>query len=207
MAVQEDVKRGELPREGQNGPSGDDGPEAAPRPESAARIESQARPEATTEQEPQARPSNFAQADEEVGHEVAPVGVASPTQLGTKRFVYAAYFAGAIGIAFIVSKVIDLAWLKLQTYKPAVGEPRDDIVMVLAGIVGAGAALYYWYRTRARELAEQVAAEMSKVTWPARSEVTNGTLVVIVTTVVATVFFALMDKFWGFITNLVYGGT
>jgi hypothetical protein len=24
---------------------------------------------------------------------------------------------------------------------------------------------------------------------------------------VSTVFFALMDKFWGFVTNLVYGGT
>ena len=54
---------------------------------------------------------------------------------------------------------------------------------------------------------EEVAAEMSKVTWPDRTEVTNGTVVVIVTTIVSTVFFALMDKFWGFVTNLVYGGT
>ena len=69
-----------------------------------------------------------------------------------------------------------------------------------------GAALYYWYRTRARQLAEEVATEMSKVTWPSRTEVTNGTFVVIVTTIVSTVFFALMDKFWGFVTNLVYGG-
>ena len=61
--------------------------------------------------------------------------------------------------------------------------------------------------TRARELAEEVAAEMSKVTWPDRTEVTNGTFVVIVTTLVSTVFFALMDRFWGFVTNLVYGGT
>ena len=130
-----------------------------------------------------------------------------PGQLGTRRFVYAGYFAGAIGIAFVVSKAIDLAWLKLQTYKPAIGDPRDEIVMPLAALVGGGAALYYWYRTRARELAEQVATEMSRVTWPSRTEVTNGTFVVIVTTVISTVFFALMDKFWGFVTNLVYGGT
>jgi len=206
MAVQEDVKRGEAPREGQNGPSEDDGPEAAARPEAAGPIEPESADSATG-QEPHARQDNLAQAHDEQGHEVAPVGAVSPTQLGTKRFVYAAYFAGAIGIAFIVSKVIDLAWLKLQSYKPAIGEPRDDIVMVLAGVFGAGTAIYYWYRTRARELAEQVAAEMSKVAWPTRTEVTNGTLVVIVTTIVSTVFFALMDKFWGFITNLVYGGT
>jgi preprotein translocase SecE subunit len=133
--------------------------------------------------------------------------VASPTQLGTKRFVYAGYFGGAIGMAFVVSKLFDFAWLKFQSYKPSIGDPREDIVMPLAGLVGLGVALYCWYRTRARELAEQVAAEMARVTWPGRTEVTNGTFVVIVTTVISTVFFALMDKFWGFVTNLVYGGT
>ena len=103
--------------------------------------------------------------------------------------------------------MLDAGWLKLQNYKPVIGDPRDEVIMPLSGLIGAGAAVYYWYRTRARQLAEEVAAEMSKVTWPSRTEVTNGTVVVIVTTLVSTVFFALMDKFWGFITNLVYGGT
>jgi preprotein translocase subunit SecE len=146
--------------------------------------------------------------DEESAEPVAePTGVASPTQLGAKRWVYAAYFAGAIAIAFLMSKVIGFAWYKLQSYKPAIGEPRDEIVMPVSALIGALAAVYYWYRTRARELAEEVAAEMAKVTWPSRDEVTNGTFVVIVTTIVSTVFFALMDKFWGFLTNLVYGGS
>jgi len=35
--------------------------------------------------------------------------------------------------------------------------------------------------------------------------VVNGTFVVIVTTLIATSFFALMDRFWSFVTNLVYG--
>src|SRR5258708_29319 len=134
-------------------------------------------------------------------------GAVSPTQLGARRFVFAAYFAGAIAIAFLASKVIDFAWLKLQSWKPVLGEPHDEIVMPISALLGALVALYYWNRTRARQLAEEVAAEMSKVTWPTRTEVTNGTVVVIVTTIVSTVFFALMDKFWGFITNLVYGGT
>jgi preprotein translocase subunit SecE len=141
---------------------------------------------------------------DDLEHDVSPV---APTQLGAKRWVYAAYFAAGIAIAFLMSKVLDAAWLKLQNYKPIVGDPRDEVIMPLSGLIGAGAAVYYWYRTRARQLAEEVAAEMSKVTWPSRTEVTNGTVVVIVTTLVSTVFFALMDKFWGFITNLVYGGT
>src|SRR6185312_2753547 len=155
-----------------------------------------------TESSPDELAPAQASPDEGEGHEASPV---APTQLGERRFVYAAYFAGAIAVAFFFSKIIDLAWLKLQSYKPAIGEPRDEIVMPLSGLIGAGTAVYYWFRTRARQLAEEVAAEMSKVTWPSRTEVQNGTVVVIVTTVVSTVFFALMDKFWGFVTNLVYG--
>ncbi len=139
--------------------------------------------------------------------DVAPAGAEAPTQLGTRRFVYAAYFAGAIGIAFLASKITTFVWAKFQGWKPAVGEPLDEIVMPVSALIGALAAVYFWNRTRLRVLAEEVATEMSKVTWPTRTEVTNGTFVVIVTTVVSTIFFALMDKFWGFVTNLVYGST
>jgi len=171
-----------------------------PEDEAQSPAEGEARPE--PEAEAPAAPEG-----DEAAQEAAPVGAASPSQLGTRRFVYAGYFAGAIGIAFLMSKIIEFAWFKLQGYKPAIGEPRDEIVMPLSALIGAGAAAYYWFRTRARQLAEEVANEMSKVTWPTRTEVTNGTFVVIVTTIVSTVFFALMDKFWGFVTNLVYGGS
>jgi preprotein translocase subunit SecE len=146
--------------------------------------------------------------DEEV-HDVAIVGSASPSQMGTRRFVYAGYFAGAVGIAFIMSKVFAFAWHRLQTWKPSLPDPdaNEAYIMVASALVGGGAAIYFWYRTRARRLADEVAKEMAEVKWPSRTEVTNGTFVVIVTTIVSTVFFALMDRFWGFLTNLVYGGS
>src|SRR5581483_9952478 len=97
-------------------------------------------------------------------------GAFTPQQLGTQRFVYAAYFAAAIGIAFVMSKTLDYAWFRLQTYKPAIGEPREEVVMPVSALIGGGTAVYYWFRTRARELAEEVATEMSKVTWPSRTE-------------------------------------
>jgi preprotein translocase subunit SecE len=201
MTVEEDAKReraaeGAPDEESQGGPSSSGATEAV-RPDASGESGDDAAIVRAGESDPTAE---LAEED----HEISPV---APTQLGARRFVYAAYFAGAIGIAFISSKALDFAWLKLQNYQPSIGEPRDEIVMPLAGVIGGGAALYYWYRTRARQLAEEVAAEMSKVTWPSRTEVTNGTVVVIVTTLVSTVFFALMDKFWGFVTNLVYGGT
>jgi preprotein translocase subunit SecE len=149
--------------------------------------------------------SSDEEAEEEEEAEAEGRTAASSTLLGTRRWVYAAYFAGAIGVAFIVEKALSFAWLKASAWKPALGEPRDEILMPVAALCGIAAALYYWNRTRARQLAEEVAGELSKVTWPSRQDVTNSTFVVIVTTVVATVFFALMDRFWGFVTNLVYG--
>ena len=143
-------------------------------------------------------------ADNAPGGEPQHDGVAA-AQLGEKRFVYAAYFGGAITVAFLFSKALHGAWVKLALWKPEFGEPKDEILFLISGLVGAAAALYYWRRTRARQLAEEVAQELSKVTWPSKQEVTSSTTVVIVTTAVATVFFALMDRFWSFVTNFVYG--
>jgi preprotein translocase subunit SecE len=198
MTVEEDAKRERAAREGENAPEETEAPSDASAPDEVH----DAPPDGLALRGSTDVSSASEGSDED--HDVSPV---APTQLGARRFVFAGYFAAGIGIAFITSKALDFGWLKLQTYKPAVGDPRDEIVMPLSALIGAGVAVYYWFRTRARQLAEEVAAEMSKVTWPSRTEVTNGTVVVIVTTLVSTVFFALMDKFWGFITNLVYGGT
>jgi preprotein translocase subunit SecE len=131
---------------------------------------------------------------------------AAPAQLGAKRYVYAGYFAAAIGIAFFLSKIIDLGWTRLQMWKPQyVGEPHGEIIMPLSGAIGVGVAWYYWKQQRTRELAEEVASELAKVTWPTKDEVMSSTAVVIVTTIFSTIFFALMDRFWSFVTNLVYG--
>jgi preprotein translocase subunit SecE len=131
--------------------------------------------------------------------------VVVPTQLGTQRFVFAAYFAGGIAIAFLLSKALSYAWLRLSTYKPTIGEPHDEVVMPIAAIIGALTAVYYYRDQKTRTMAEEVASELGKVSWPSRDEVVNGTFVVIITTLVATTYFALMDRFWGFVTNLVYG--
>lgn len=129
----------------------------------------------------------------------------APTQLGHKRFVYAAYLAGGILIAFVATKLIDLAWLRLEAWKPSFGEPKEEIAAPVSAVIGGLVAWKYWRDQKVRKLAEEVAEELTKVTWPTRKEVTNSTTVVIIATMFATVFFFLMDKFWSFVTNLVYG--
>jgi preprotein translocase subunit SecE len=187
MATEEDTKEKELDDSASPVEGTDDAGADAPSSD-LARVEEEDAPRELTESS---------------GDDDAPI--AAPAQLGFRRFVYAAYFAGGIAIAFFLDRVVEASWGRLAQWKPMLGEPRDEIILPVSALVGVAAAFYYWRRTRARKLAEEVAEELSKVTWPDRNEVTNSTFVVIVATLVSTAFFALMDRFWGFLTNLVYG--
>jgi preprotein translocase subunit SecE len=129
---------------------------------------------------------------------------ATPMQLGYMRFVYAAYMAGAMLVGFLVSKIGHVAWYRLGQWKPEFGEPRDEIVIGIAILVGISVSLYYWRKPESRQYAQEVAEELSKVTWPSRKEVTNSTTVVLFYTLFATVFFALMDQFWKYVTDKIY---
>src|SRR5215207_5726529 len=52
----------------------------------------------------------------------------TPVQLGYQRYVYAAYMAGALIVAFLVAKIGHVAWYRLGQWKPQFGEPVDDIL-------------------------------------------------------------------------------
>jgi len=77
--------------------------------------------------------------------------------------------------------------------------------MVFRRVGRRGDALADLPPARVRDWADEVAIELSRVTWPTREQVTNGTIVVIVASAVAAVYVALLDRFWGFVTTLVYG--
>ncbi len=133
----------------------------------------------------------------------------APVQLGYRRYVYAAYMAGAIAVAFLSTKVIDYAWFKTAQWKPQwfgqYVEPVDEAVVIAGGVIGVAFAVYYWRNKKVRTLIEEIAEELTRVTWPTRQEVTNSTTVVIIATAFATIFFALMDQFWLWVTKHVYG--
>ena len=136
--------------------------------------------------------------------------VAGPAQLGHRRFVYAAYLAAGIALAFVLTKMIDFAWYKAGMWKPeyfaTIGvEPKEELIVPIAALIAIAVAVRYWRDIKVRTMAEEVAEELTKVTWPTRDEVINSTSVVIVTTIFATVFFALMDQFWLWVTKHVYG--
>ena len=199
-------KREEPERPSELEPEEESGVEAKPASGAdRAAVEDEAAGESSASESSDAMSPEAKKEFAKLGDEVEEEGDVGPVQLGHRRFVYAAYFAGAIAVAFFCSKAVDAGWTRLGLWKPSFGEPHDEIVMPASAVIGGLTALYFWRDNKTRSLAEEVAEELAKVTWPNKEQVTNGTAVVIVTTLFATIFFALMDRFWGFVTNLVYG--
>lgn len=135
--------------------------------------------------------------------------------LGTEKYVFIAFFAAAIGIAFLVGKTLTALWNRLAEEAWVARQlpillryPEDErpmFTMALGGVVGVISLFVLLRHDRLRRWADEVATELSKVTWPKREMVTNGTIVCIAAGIFATVYIGLLDRLWAFVTMLVYG--
>ncbi len=137
------------------------------------------------------------------------------TSFGSERYVHAAFFAAGILAAFLASKTLVLGWNSLAGWPAAVRavpqlvsfseEQRDTYALVAGAVIGTLTVVQSYRKENVRVWANEVAAELSKVTWPSREAVLNGTLVVVVASAPATVYVTILDRIWSFLTTLVYG--
>ena len=136
-------------------------------------------------------------------------------QLGSERYVLAGFFvAGMIG-AFVSGRAIQAIWTGVSnkdwfsTRVPVLAAVADEDKSTISLLLGAVVALIVVIRTyrkpEVRTWTDEVASELAKVKWPTRKEVWNSTVIVISATAVSTVYLALLDRLWAFITNIVYG--
>jgi preprotein translocase subunit SecE len=139
----------------------------------------------------------------------------SASALGSERYVHAAFFVAGILAAFIASKTLALVWNSLSGWPAAVRavpmlvsvseEQRDSYALIAGAAIGTLTVVQSYRKENVRTWANEVAAELSKVTWPTREAVLNGTLVVVVASALATVYVTILDRIWSFLTTLVYG--
>ena len=147
-----------------------------------------------------------------VGEDVA-AGV-TPTQLDSTRYVMAGFLTAGITIAYVFGRIVSSIWNKLASIQSVVDqagwliyvgeEGRMTWGTLVGGLVAMGAIIYVYRRQDFRNWLNDAALELAKVTWPNKKEVTNGTIVVVVASIIATVYLMLLDRFWGFVTDLVY---
>jgi len=136
-------------------------------------------------------------------------------EVGVEKYVHAAFFAAAILAAFLGGKMLLSLWNNLVEWPAAVRalpvlleyteEERGSITLIIGAVLGLFTILRYYRRPSVRSWATSVAGELARVTWPSKDTVTNGTIVVLVAGAIATVYVALLDRLWSYLTNLVYG--
>lgn len=159
-------------------------------------------------------------ADKEEGdlldaEELAAAADAAAGQLGSERYVMAGFFVGGMLSAYVLGKFLHGLWSYasnkdwLSQTLPRIAAVTDDDKTTISFVIGSIAALIIVLRTYrrpdVRSWSDEVASELAKVKWPTKKDVTNSTMIVIAASFIATVYLALLDRLWGFITNLVYG--
>ncbi|HMR09368.1 MAG TPA: preprotein translocase subunit SecE [Polyangiaceae bacterium] len=140
----------------------------------------------------------------------------APAHLGAaQKYVHAAFFAAGILGAYLSGKIIQSAWNELAEWPTAVRavpallrfaeDDRANYSLMAGALIGIIAVIQTYRKEKIRQWANDVAGELAKVTWPTKDIVTNGTVVVVIATIISTTYIGLLDRLWGFLTNLVYG--
>ncbi|MEZ4220858.1 MAG: preprotein translocase subunit SecE [Polyangiaceae bacterium] len=139
-----------------------------------------------------------------------------PTHLGAaQKYVHAAFFGAGILVAYLSAKILAAAWNELAEWPAAIRavpallrfaeDDRANYTLVAGALIGVISVIQTYRKAKIRQWADDVASELANVTWPTKDTVTNGTVVVVIATVIATTYIGLLDRVWGFLTNLVYG--
>ena len=83
--------------------------------------------------------------------------------------------------------------------------PDEFYITVFAGIVALIVGVYLYRRESTYDLANEVAVELQKVTWPTAKEVRAATIVVIIMTIISASILGFFDFVWSKVTEVIYG--
>lgn len=116
---------------------------------------------------------------------------------------------GIVLLALIVAMPIahGLAWLWVYAgwNNPFFFVREATVTAMMAYAMAGGAAAYCLFHAPTRQLANEVAEELSKVSWPTREETGNATVVVVATVLVCAAYFGVFDAIWLALTDFILG--
>ena len=115
-----------------------------------------------------------------------------------RKWVHVMFAVAGIILAWFFAKCGDWVWSYFA-------KPNDLYVGAGAVVVAGVITIVAWKNEQLFALATEVASELRKVTWPTRKETVSSTIVVIITTIVASLLLGLFDATWSWVTRLIYG--
>ena len=119
--------------------------------------------------------------------------------MGPNKAVHLMFLSGGLILFFLLNWTAEWIWGYFVRY------PNEFIIDGLAFALALGIGIAVYRNERVYALANDVASELKKVTWPTRKETQMATIVVIVTVAIAAVIFFGFDLLWSYLTDLIYG--
>jgi preprotein translocase subunit SecE len=113
--------------------------------------------------------------------------------------VHLMYLVGAVILFYLLQWSIDWIWGYFAT------TPSDFKISMVSAVVATVTGIVMYKNDRIYHLANEVAQELKKVTWPTAKEVRAATTVVIVMAIISAIILGLFDFVWSNLTELVYG--
>jgi preprotein translocase subunit SecE len=113
--------------------------------------------------------------------------------------VHLIYLVGSVILFYLLQWSIDWIW---GYFGPV---PSDFKISLAAAIIAAVTGIVTYKNDRLYHLANEVATELKKVTWPTAKEVRSATVVVIIMAIISALILGLFDFVWSNLTELVYG--
>jgi preprotein translocase subunit SecE len=121
------------------------------------------------------------------------------TENAPNKPVHLMFLIGAIVTFYLTKWMVDWIWGYFVT------TPEEFTLTVAAGIFAILLAIILYKNDRIFTLANEVASELAKVTWPTAKEVRAAAIVVILVSVVVAMITGLFDFMWSNLTEMVYG--
>ena len=113
--------------------------------------------------------------------------------------VHLIYLVGVVVAFYLLQWSIDWIWGYFGT------PPSEFNISIAAAVIAMVAGITLYRNDKYYYLANEVASELKKVTWPTAKEVRTATLVVIVMAIISALILGLFDFVWSNLTELVYG--
>lgn len=134
----------------------------------------------------------------------APPVAIGAQRLGVERWVQFAYIALAVVLVWVLDKVLGSS-VELVGDRFDLPAVQPWIISAVAAVAGALIALYYYKKEDSNRFAREVVGELQNVTWPDREETWKQTVIVIVTSIIASIVLFAFDQAWSRLTDLIYG--
>ena len=113
--------------------------------------------------------------------------------------VHLIFLVGVVVAFYVLQWSIDWIWGYFGT------PPTEFRITMFSAVIAVTAGVIMYRSDKYYYLANEVASELKKVTWPTAKEVRTATMVVVVMAIISALILGLFDFVWSNLTELVYG--